>query len=263
MYDGPELFDAYQMPPNAYQMPPNGTLESDAQWSADHALRAQNGFLPPDMDQTLPGEGLSWEGEALSWKGEALDSEAELAQLLATSAPQSAPAPAAFPRPRSHTRRKPKAAQRFQGWTWLRVVSFSLATLTAFVMTIVSVYSVMVSYDPLLYVAAPGVPADLAQGWPLLVFGPWLVASLSILRITLHRRRAPHAWAVVVFFAAIAVALCVSNAPRTLPGIAVAALPPVAALSCFHQFIRQLVLTHPTHPRHTLSRHRAAHRATP
>lgn len=50
---------------------------------------------------------------------------------------------------------------------------------------------------------SPGVLA----WWPLLVYGPWLVASLSVLRAALHRRRAVHSWAVVLLFSHIAMVL--------------------------------------------------------
>ncbi|WP_344494196.1 DUF2637 domain-containing protein [Streptomyces enissocaesilis] len=130
-----------------------------------------------------------------------------------------------------------------------------MATLTAFVVTAVSVLGAMVSYDPLRHLAASGVAPGLVHGWPLLVFGPWLVACLTVLRAALHRRRALQAWVVVVLFTAIAITLSVTQAPRTLPGTAVAALPPAAALACFHQFIRQITLT-----RSVLAR-AAAHRA--
>ncbi|OQQ13801.1 hypothetical protein B0675_26570 [Streptomyces sp. M41(2017)] len=90
----------------------------------------------------------------------------------------------------------------------------------------VSVFGAVVSYDPLRHVATPTVADDLAHCWPLLVFGPWLVASLSVLRAALHRRRAAHSWVVVVLFSAFAVALCVNQADKTLTGMAVVGLPP-------------------------------------
>ncbi|GAA2446247.1 DUF2637 domain-containing protein [Streptomyces macrosporus] len=131
--------------------------------------------------------------------------------------------------------------------SWLHVFSFAVAALTACLVAMVSVLGGMVSYDPLRHLAGLSVPADLARWWPLLVYGPWLAASLSILRATVLRRRVRHSWAVVVLFSTVAVVLCVAHAPRTLPGVAVAGLPPITALACFHQLVGQITLTQPRH----------------
>ncbi|MFE9812684.1 DUF2637 domain-containing protein [Streptomyces sp. NPDC005548] len=120
--------------------------------------------------------------------------------------------------------------------------SISLAALTV---AMVSVFGAVVSYDPVRYVATPTVTEDLSHCWPLLVFGPWFVASLSVLRAALHRRRATHSWAVVVLFSALAVTLCINQAGKTLTGMAVGGLPPITALTCFHQLVRQITLTRP------------------
>ena len=139
------------------------------------------------------------------------------------------------------------------------MASFALAALTAVIVAMVSAFGAVVSYDPLRLIAATSVPDNLAKGWPLLIFGPWLVASLSVLRATLHHRSAPQAWALVVLFSALSAVLCVSHADKTLSGIAVACLPPITELTCFHQLVRQITLTRtPTRPSGTRS-----HRATP
>jgi hypothetical protein len=103
------------------------------------------------------------------------------------------------------------------------------------------------------------VTGELAGWWPLLVYGPWVVASLSILRAALHRRRAAHSWAVVVVFSLVAVYLCVAHAGHSPVRLAVAGLPPITALVCFHQLVRQITLTSPPRtgsrrPRHTVPR---------
>ncbi|MEE1940257.1 DUF2637 domain-containing protein [Streptomyces sp. TRM 70361] len=131
--------------------------------------------------------------------------------------------------------------------SWLHMFSFAVAALTACVVAMISVLGGLVSYDPLRRLAGPHVLGELARWWPLLVYGPWLAASLSILRATVLRRRARHSWAVVVLFSTVAVVLCVAHAPRTLSGIAAAGLPPVTALVCFHQLVGQITLTQPRH----------------
>ncbi|WP_248507911.1 hypothetical protein [Streptomyces sp. D2-8] len=134
----------------------------------------------------------------------------------------------------------------------LRTTSFLVAALAAVIATAVSLLSGMVAYDPLRLVAAS--PAGLRVWWPLLVYGPWLVGCLSVLRAALHQRRAVHSWCVVLVFSCIAVLLCVVQAPRTILGTAAAALPGLAALACFQQVVRQITLTRP--PMRSVPRHR-------
>ncbi|MCQ4085045.1 DUF2637 domain-containing protein [Streptomyces sp. RB6PN25] len=137
----------------------------------------------------------------------------------------------------------------------LRWLSLLIATTTAAIVTMMSVLGGMISYDPMRHLASLGVSPGLAGWWPLLVFGPWLVASLSILRAAVHQRHVSHSWAVVVFFSLIAVYLCVAHAQKTVTSMAVAGLPPVTALVSFHQLVRQITLTNP--PKHALPRQRS------
>ncbi|MFC8142308.1 hypothetical protein ACFUKV_11130 [Streptomyces paradoxus] len=133
----------------------------------------------------------------------------------------------------------------------LRTTSFLVAALAAVIASAVSLLSGIVAYAPLRLVAvSPG----LRTWWPLLVYGPWLVGSLSVLRAALHQRRAVHSWCVVLVFTCIAVLLCVVQAPRTILGTAAAALPSLAALACFQQVVRQITLTRP--PMRSVPRHR-------
>lgn len=155
--------------------------------------------------------------------------------------------------PGTRHRKRRRGSLRASRLASLLTVSFFVAALAAVLAAMVSVLSGMVAYAPLRHFANPDAPRQLARWWPLLVYGPWMVASLSILRAALHRRRVAHSWAAVLLFSTFAVALCVAQAPRTLTGAAVAALPPVAALVCFQQLVRQVTLTMPprqAHPRH-------------
>ncbi|MFI6852570.1 hypothetical protein [Streptomyces sp. NPDC050416] len=138
----------------------------------------------------------------------------------------------------------------------LRTTSFLIAALTAVIASAVSLLSGMVAYPPLRLVGLSPAGRALGTWWPLLVYGPWLVASLSVLRAALHQRRAVHSWCVVLVFSCVAVLLCVAQAPRTVLGTAAAALPGLAALACFQQVVRQITLTRPPVrtpvPRHRL-----------
>ncbi|WP_436846175.1 hypothetical protein [Streptomyces chartreusis] len=151
--------------------------------------------------------------------------------------------------PRRHRKVRARRAPGVLRWT-----SFLIAVLTAVIASAVGLLSGMVAYDPLRLVAASPAERGLRTWWPLLVYGPWLVASLSVLRAALHQRRAVHSWCVVLVFSCVAVLLCVAQAPRTVLGTAAAALPGLAALACFQQVVRQITLTRP--PVRTVPRHR-------
>lgn len=149
--------------------------------------------------------------------------------------------------------RRVRAARRMNG---LRAASLSLGALTAVIASSVSLFGGMVAYQPLLLAAVfGGRSGDAAASWPLLVYGPYLVASLSILRAALHQRRAVHSWVVALLFSALAMVLCVLQVPRTFADMAAAALPGLASLVCFQQVIRQITLTRP--PQRTAPRHRS------
>jgi hypothetical protein len=137
---------------------------------------------------------------------------------------------------------------------WLRVASMLLAAAASAIVAMLSVLGGITSYQPLRDVASPAVSETLGAWWPLLIYGPWLVACLSILRAALHQRSALHSWLVMIVFSALAVGLCVAGSPPTVTGIAVAGLPPCSALVAFHQLVRQITLIHP--PRHALPRQR-------
>lgn len=138
-------------------------------------------------------------------------------------------------------------------FTWLQTASFVIAALAAVIVSMVSVFGGMVAYAPLRHIAS-GSRGSALTWWPLLIYGPWMVASLSILRSALHQRRSMHSWFVVLLFSSFAMMLCMVEAKRTLTGMTAAALPAVASLSCFQQLVRQITLTRP--PRDRTSRHR-------
>lgn len=136
-----------------------------------------------------------------------------------------------------------------------------MAALAAVIAASVSLFGGMVAYEPLRLAAVTRTRGSVVSWWPLLVYGPWLVASLAVLRAALHQRRAVHSWAVVLLFSAIAMLLCVAEAPRTVSDAAAAALPGLASLVCFQQVIRQITLTRP--PRRAVPRHRQRVAVTP
>jgi hypothetical protein len=138
----------------------------------------------------------------------------------------------------------------------LQRVSYFIVAVAAVIVAMVSVLGGVITYDPLR--SPPGARAAYGVDclWPMLVYGPWMVASLSILRAALHRRRAAHSWLVVLFFSGVAMLLCIAQAPKSITGVATAALPALAALACFQQLVRQITLTRP--PRRSVRRRRAS-----
>ncbi|MFF9086609.1 DUF2637 domain-containing protein [Streptomyces sp. NPDC014991] len=160
-----------------------------------------------------------------------------------------AEAPPVTSPPRNH--RKVRTRQRPNK---IRIATRFIAALVTAIASAVSIFGGLIAYDPLRLVAESRMQSSVVSWWPLLVFGPWLVASLSILRAALHQRRALHSWSMLLVFSAIAMTLCVAQAPRNVIGTAAAALPCFASLACFQQVVRQITLTRP--PRRVLPRHR-------
>ncbi len=151
-------------------------------------------------------------------------------------------------------RRSPRKHKLRKDLGFLRVASLLIAALAAVIASSVSLFGGMAAYEPLRLAAVSRTEGGIVSWWPLLVYGPWLVASLSVLRAALHRRRAVHSWGVVLLFSSIAMLLCIVQAPKTVSDTAAAALPALASLVCFQQIVRQITLTRP--PQRTSARHR-------
>jgi hypothetical protein len=211
---------------------------------SEHGERAEQAE-PPDLDAEL---------------AHFLDT-VEQQRRLSDSAgfPDSPDSAAALARAK-HRKERPLERMKQQGeFSWRRVLSAFSVTLTAMIVVLVSFLGAKASYPSLYGLAQETAPPGVAHAWPLLIYAPWVAATLSILRTRAYRRRTVHSWLVVLFFAAIASLLCVADAPATPAGIAVAGLPPITALLCFHQLVRQLDLPPvPTPP----SRHARPPRAT-
>ncbi|MEU7485698.1 DUF2637 domain-containing protein [Streptomyces sp. NPDC042319] len=175
--------------------------------------------------------------------------EGELAQLLETAeqpvvAPQPVPAPQPTPAvPPTRHRKTSLLRKCARNWSWRRALSMASVTLTALIVIAVSILGALASYPSLRALAGGVAPRHIADLWPLLIYGPWIAATLSILRARAYRRRTAQSWLVVIFFAAVAMLLCIAHTPTTPAGITVAGLPPVTVLLCFHQLVRQLDLS--------------------
>ncbi|WP_052434682.1 DUF2637 domain-containing protein [Streptacidiphilus melanogenes] len=114
---------------------------------------------------------------------------------------------------------------------------------TALIAAVVCALGYLLSYGPLHHLAELRVSQSLAQPWPVVIYGPWLAACLSLLRAALDGRRALHSWCVVVVFSSVATVLCIADVPRTTIDTVIAGLPPVTAAVALHQLVRQLRLS--------------------
>ncbi|GAA3378732.1 hypothetical protein GCM10017750_29660 [Streptomyces racemochromogenes] len=162
------------------------------------------------------------------------------------------------PAPAGHRR---GGAVKTSVMTLLHTGSLCTAVLVAVIAAVVSMFSGLAICEALRHSAGPGTAHGVSSWWPLLIYGPWMVASLSILRAALHQRRAVHSWSIVLLFSTLATLLCLAQAPRTFAAQAAATLPPIAALACFQQLVRQITLTRP--PRQPAPRHRGRRRPAP
>lgn len=210
---------------------------SSGEWRTHEPVAGQDPFSAPDFD-VLNGH----------WQ-----SEGDLTRLLQASGrldedtQPTLDLPSHSVRPPTRHRRSRIRLRRTLPRTWAKtqVLSLAIAALIAALVAMVSALSGIVAHDPLRHLASPTGPQQITSWWPTLIYGPWTVASLSVLRHAVHQRRAPHSWAIVLMFSAFAVVLCIAYAPKTISGVTVAALPSIAALSCFHQLSRQITLTKP------------------
>ncbi|MYS80653.1 hypothetical protein GTZ85_10615 [Streptomyces sp. SID5474] len=178
--------------------------------------------------------------------------EADLARLLGNpvdDVPVTVELPAPIRASGNHRRRPSPPAQPAGGGTrLLDRLSRTMVVASVILVAAISVLGAVITLAPLRHSAAS--TTGPARWWPVLVHGPWIVASLSILRSSLHYRRALHSWIVVVTFAGLSMVLSLTYAPRTVQGVVVAALPAAATTACLHQLVRQITLTRP--PRRTI-----------
>ncbi|WP_394427351.1 DUF2637 domain-containing protein [Streptomyces sp. SGAir0957] len=204
---------------------------------------------PPEQVEPIP-DAANTSPELADHAGSGADGE-EAAAGGVNAADLSPVRQVGLPRRTRPRRRRPR--YRLPGGL-LRLTSLLIAAAAAALVCGVCIFSGVVSYQPLREVAVHHTDPFSTDAWPLLVYGPWTVASLSVLRAGLHRRRAAHSWAVVLLFSLVAMALCITQAAPHPLDAATAALPAVAALACFQQLMRQITLSRP--PRQTRSRHR-------
>ncbi|MDJ1136031.1 hypothetical protein [Streptomyces iconiensis] len=218
-------------------------------------------FLPP----LLPGQRQdSLDPPHLSGYGPGWDFDADLTQLLQEARWESesgrtieteAPLGRSGMAKPAHRRGRRTAPELL-----VPVMSFIVTTLLVATFAGVSTVGGIVTYG-FARTSAASVVDELATWWPVLLHGPWVAASLFMLRSpSVRGRRARAAWSVLLFFSAVTAALCLTQTTPNFTGIAVAVLPPLAALACLRLLVLHIA---PVHPRHALSRRKPppSHRA--
>ncbi|MFI2202339.1 DUF2637 domain-containing protein [Streptomyces sp. NPDC020192] len=175
----------------------------------------------------------------------------ELAQILSTPTgvgPTTIPLDIPSPRRSSHSRRRLRQESHLlDGGRRVTHITFLIATVSLCAACMLG-WSVCYSYGQLRGIASSVLPRGLAQCWPLMVYGPWFVAALSVVRATAQRRSARRSWCIVVASSVIAVGLCISHSSHALLSLVIFGIPPVTALVCLWELVGQISTR--SRPRH-------------
>ncbi|WP_338897082.1 DUF2637 domain-containing protein [Streptomyces sp. TG1A-60] len=195
----------------------------------------------PDDTQPFATQSLYYIPDPRS-PSEGWDPDEELAQILYTTqsadlAPPSHDSPRRPRRPASRRRPRP-GAHIVSGNSRVITIAFLIAIIVLCALAMLC-WSLSYSYRQLHDIALLVVSDKLAQWWPLTVYGPWLVAGLSILRASVQHRTARRSWTVMLISSGTAAALCVGQAPSSLLAMVIVGIPPITALVCFRELVGQ------------------------
>ncbi|MDR3082457.1 MAG: DUF2637 domain-containing protein [Streptomyces sp.] len=177
------------------------------------------------------------------------DPDEELAQML-SGVTSTDPAPVTLNGQHRHRvdRRRPRpGAHILDAGRKITPATILIATIAACAVAMLG-WSIAYSYNQLRAIASAVLPAPLAQWWPLTVYGPWLVAALSVLRASLQHRTARRSWCVILIASATAVALCISHSSHSVLSMVIVGIPPITALACFRELVGQV--SYKYRPRH-------------
>ncbi|MFI6683146.1 DUF2637 domain-containing protein [Streptomyces sp. NPDC050485] len=195
----------------------------------------------PDYTQPIDVQHM-WRATDPEAPSEGWDPDEELARiLLPTHNVDPAPPPSDSDRRsrRPVNRRRPRPGFHvLAGKRRIIAVAILIGIITICAVTILT-WSISYSYNQLRTIALLVASPHLAQWWPLTVYGPWLLAGLSILRASVQHRTARRSWAVMLISSGTAVALCIGQAPHSLFAMVVVGIPPITALVCFRELVGQ------------------------
>ena len=176
-------------------------------WPADPTLETMGSWTPQDVlvEQARPfGDGLMG------------------ARLDAAVIPSHRRRPGDGPRP------------------WNQIAASVVGVLSAVTVVALCLLGWILSYDPPHDLACSRVPRGLSALWPLVIYGPWFISCLSAIRAVLEGRPLRHSWIMMIVFSCGAAGLCIAGSSPTALDTLVAGLPPITALVCPHQLVRQL-----------------------
>ncbi|MGW3950481.1 DUF2637 domain-containing protein [Streptomyces sp. NPDC004752] len=219
----------------------DGNYDEAGRYNLHYALRTDPDTLTqPAYDTVSRPTQQSWHPTAPEATAHGWDLDDELARMLSTAAVAD-PAPRAPRRlsRRSGRRRLRTESHFLDGGQRVTHVTLLIAAITLCAASMLG-WSVSYSYGQLRTIALSVLPSNLAQWWPFMVYGPWFVAALSILRATVQRRSARRSWGVILAASAMAVALCVSHSSRSLLSYVMLGIPPITALVCFWELVGQI-----------------------
>ncbi|MFD7340211.1 DUF2637 domain-containing protein [Streptomyces violascens] len=170
------------------------------------------------------------------------DPSEELARILhPTHSVDSTPSPLGSDEQlrRPVSRRRPRPGLHTLAGKRRIIAVATLTAMSAICAVAILAWSISYSCDQLHTIALLWAPPQLARRWPLMVYGPWLLAGQSILRASVQHRTARRSWAVMLISAGTAVALCIGQAPHSAVAMVVVGIPPITALVCFRELVGQ------------------------
>lgn len=215
----------------------------DNAYIPQYPRRSEHDTLDPYDSVPIPAQQV-WDGGGLESTLSRRGLEEELAEMLAAASGPGQPAePDVPPLSRSDRRRmRPKRQFLVAGKrvTQVTVLFAAIAVCAACLLA----WSVTYTYGQLRTIAELVLPAQLAQWWPLTVYGPWFVAALSILRATVQHQPASRSWGVLLVASGMAVALCVSHSSHSVLAFVTLGFPPITALVCFWELVGQVSAKH-------------------
>lgn len=141
--------------------------------------------------------------------------------------------------------------------------NFSLVTILVAAIVLCALimlsWSISYSYSQLRATSSLAMSDEAARWWPMMLYGPWIVAALSIMRSSTQQRSARSSWAVIVAASGVAVVLCIGNSTESFLMMAIAGIPPITALACFQELVGQL--RHRYHAKHAVRSTRRGQKA--
>lgn len=192
---------------------------------------------------------MPWDSSVLDGALRHQNLEEELAQILsAEPLPTQDPDAEEQPLPRidrRRTRPRPQFLDLYRRITR----AMALCTVIAVCAVCLLIWSIAYTCGQLSETAGSVLPRHLAQWWPLMLYGPWSVAALSILRAAVQRHPARRSWGVLLVTSAVAVALCVSHSAHSALAFVTLGIPPITSLVCFWELVGQFTSGRRARPR--------------